>query len=119
VLHKITNCIIRSVLTLLAASLTVYVIDHFMLCMKWAENYKYYVTFTVSTVKQTRCTIVSNLFYFGMTLYMFRTVFPSLIRSSRLYIEQQAFVKQILLSAYQQVDSTICLTKRRPVNIKK
>jgi len=26
---------------------------------------------------------------------MFRTVFPSIIRSSRLYIQQQAFVKQI------------------------
>jgi len=38
-------------------------------------------------------------FIFGMTLYMFRTVFPSIIRSSRLYIQQQAFVKQILLSA--------------------
>jgi len=28
---------------------------------------------------------------------MFQTVFPSIIRSSRLYIEQQAYVKQILL----------------------
>jgi len=37
--------------------------------------------------------------YFGMTIYMFRTVFPSIIRSSRLYIQQQAFVKQTLLSA--------------------
>ena len=36
----------------------------------------------------TRCNNVSNLFYFGMTLYMFRTVFPSIIRSSRLYIQQ-------------------------------
>ena len=33
---------------------------------------------------------------FGVTLYMFRTVFPSIIRSSRLYIQQQAFVKQML-----------------------
>ena len=40
-----------------------------------------------------------KLFYFGMTLYMFRTFFPSIIRSSRLYIQQQAYVKQILLSA--------------------
>ena len=29
-----------------------------------------------------------------MTLYMFRTVFPSIIRSSRLYIQQQSHVKQ-------------------------
>jgi len=28
---------------------------------------------------------------------MFRTAFPSIIRSSRLHIQQQAFVKQILL----------------------
>ena len=53
----------------------------------------------ISRVKPTRCTSVSNLFYFGITLYMFRTVFTSIIRSSRLYIQQQAFVKQILLSA--------------------
>jgi hypothetical protein len=52
----------------------------------------------ISIVKPTRCTSVSNLFYFGMTLYMFRTVFPSIIRSSRLHIQQHAFVKQILLS---------------------
>jgi len=53
----------------------------------------------ISIVKPTRCTSVSNLFYFGMALYMFRTVFPSTNRSSRLYIQQQTFVKQILLSA--------------------
>jgi len=36
-----------------------------------------------------------NLFYFlKNTLYMFRTVFPSIIRSSRLYAQQQASVKQ-------------------------
>jgi len=38
---------------------------------------------------------------------MFRTVFPSIIRSSRLYIQQQAFVKQILLTACQQAVSSI------------
>ena len=42
----------------------------------------------ISIVKSTRCTSVSTLFYFGMILYMFRTVFPSIIRSSRLYIQQ-------------------------------
>ena len=51
-----------------------------------------------SVVKPTRCTSVSNLFYFGLTLYMFRTVFPSIIRCSRLYIKQQAFFKEILMS---------------------
>ena len=45
-----------------------------------------------------------------MTLYMFRTVFPSIIRSSRLYIQQQVFIKQILLSACYQTDGSICLT---------
>ena len=30
---------------------------------------------------------------------MFRKVFPSIIRSSRLYILQQAYAKQILLTA--------------------
>jgi hypothetical protein len=53
----------------------------------------------ISIVKPNRRTNVSNLFYFGVTLYMFHTVFLSIIRSSRLYIQQQAFVKQILLSA--------------------
>ena len=38
-----------------------------------------------------------------MTLYMFRTALPSIIRSSRLYIQQQAYVKQILLSACWRV----------------
>ena len=56
----------------------------------------------ISIVKATRCTNVSNLFYFGMTLNVFRTVFPSIIRSLRLYIQQQAYVKQILLTASKQ-----------------
>jgi len=30
---------------------------------------------------------ISNSFYFGKTLYMFRTVFPSFIRNLRLYIQ--------------------------------
>jgi hypothetical protein len=54
----------------------------------------------ISVVKPTRCYSVSNLFYFGMTLYMFRAVFPSVFRSSRLYIQQQTYVKHILLSAW-------------------
>jgi hypothetical protein len=37
--------------------------------------------------------------YFELTLYTFRTVFPSTIRSSRLYVQQQVYVKQILLPA--------------------
>ena len=34
-----------------------------------------------STVKPTRCTSFLNLFYFKVVLYMFRTVFRSVIRS--------------------------------------
>jgi len=52
--------------------------------------------YLISVVKPTRCTNVSNIFYFGMTLYMFRTVFPSIIRGSRLYVQQQAFVKHVV-----------------------
>jgi len=37
-----------------------------------------------------------------MTLYMFQTVFPSIIRNWRLYIQQQAYVTKMLLSAYYQ-----------------
>ena len=50
--------------------------------------------------KRTRCTSVSNLFYFGMTLHMFRTVFLS-ITSSRQYIQQQAYVKHLVPASKQ------------------
>ena len=46
----------------------------------------YYVLVYISIVKPTRCTNVLNLFYFGTTLCMFRTVSPSIIRNLRLYI---------------------------------
>jgi len=39
---------------------------------------------------------ISNLFYFGTTLYRFRTVFPSIIRSLKLYIQHQVYVIQVL-----------------------
>ena len=39
---------------------------------------------------------ISNLFHFGTTLYMFRTVSPSIIRSIRLYIQHQVYVIQVL-----------------------
>jgi len=39
---------------------------------------------------------ISNLFYFGITLCMFRTVSPSIIRSLRLYIQHQVYVIQVL-----------------------
>jgi hypothetical protein len=46
---------------------------------------------------------ISNLFYFGTILYMFRTVSPSIIRSLRLYIQHQVYVIQILLAATEPV----------------
>jgi len=39
---------------------------------------------------------ISNLSYFGTTLYMFRTVSSSIIRSLRLYIQHQVYVIQVL-----------------------
>jgi len=39
---------------------------------------------------------ISILLYFGITLYMFRTVFPSIIRNLRLYIQHQVYVIQVL-----------------------
>ena len=39
---------------------------------------------------------ISNLFYFEITIYIFRTVFQSIIRSLRLYIEHQVYVIQVL-----------------------
>jgi hypothetical protein len=39
---------------------------------------------------------ISNLFYFGTTIYMFRTVFPSIVRSLRLYIQPQVYVIRVV-----------------------
>jgi hypothetical protein len=39
---------------------------------------------------------ISHLFYFGTTLYLFRTVFPSIIRSLRLYIQHEVHAIQVL-----------------------
>jgi len=39
---------------------------------------------------------ISNLFYFGTTLYMFRTVPQSIIRSLRLHIQHHVYVIQVL-----------------------
>jgi hypothetical protein len=40
---------------------------------------------------------ISNLFYFGTTLYIIQTVSPSIIRSLRLYIQHQVYVIEVLL----------------------
>ena len=39
---------------------------------------------------------ISNLFYFGTTLYMFRTVSRSIVRNLRLYIQHQVYDIQVL-----------------------
>ena len=44
---------------------------------------------------------ISNLFYFGITLYMFRTVFPPIIRSLRLYIQHHTIQVLWLLASKQ------------------
>jgi len=46
----------------------------------------------ISVVKPTRCTIFR---VYWISLHMFRTVFPSVIRSSRLYIQHQVYVIQV------------------------
>ena len=50
----------------------------------------------ISIVKPTRYTSFSDLFYFVVALYVLRTVFPSIIRSLRLYIQHQVYVIQVL-----------------------
>ena len=49
------------------------------------------VHFTIC-IKTNQMRNISNLFYFETTLYMFRTVSPSFIRSLRLYIQHQVYV---------------------------
>ena len=79
---------------------------------KWISHFFFchlLFSLSVSIVKPTRYTNVSNLFYFGMTRYMFRTVFPSIISSSRLYIQQQTETADCLLASGQQYLFDICL----------
>jgi len=44
---------------------------------------------------------ISNLFYFGTALYMFRTVSPSIIRTLRLYIQHHTIQVLWLLASKQ------------------
>ena len=39
---------------------------------------------------------ISNLYYFGTTLYVYLTLPPSNIRSLRLYVQHQLYVMQAL-----------------------
>jgi hypothetical protein len=49
---------------------------------------------------------ISNLFYFGTTLYMFRTVSPSIIRSLRLYIQHH--IIQVLWLLVSKQPQNLC-----------
>ena len=56
----------------------------------------------ISIVKPIRCTNVSYLFYFGITLHVSK-VFPSIIRSLRLYTaSRQQYLFDICLLLYVQ-----------------
>ena len=52
----------------------------------------------IRRVQPTRCD-VSQVNYSCKTLYMFQTGFPSIIRSTKLHIQRQVFVRPILLPA--------------------
>jgi len=52
--------------------------------------------------------LLSQIIYSCKTLYMLRTVFSSIIRSSRLHIQQQAYVKQLLLAGRPDHDQQHC-----------
>jgi len=63
----------------------------------------------VSIVKPTRCTNFLNLFYFEVVFYMFRTVFPSIIRSLKMYIQHQEYVKQVQLLLVSKLEQSLNL----------
>ena len=57
---------------------------------------------------------ISNLFYSGTTLYMFRTIFPSIIRSLRLYIQHQTFLWLLASKQPQNLYDIRGMFKKRP-----
>jgi len=68
------------------------------------------VTYSYSTTNKKQ--LLSQIIYSRKTLYIFRTVFPSIIRSSKLHIQQRYtfYVKQLLLPAAIGAGSSSCLT---------
>jgi len=54
--------------------------------------------YSIGRMQPTRCND-SHFIYFCKTLYRFQTVFPRIIRSSKLHIQRQVFVRPILLPA--------------------
>jgi len=62
------------------------------------QLYKINVNSTFSKYNQQDATLLKFI-YFCKTLYMFQTVFPPIIRSTKLHIQLQAFVRPLLLPA--------------------
>jgi hypothetical protein len=69
---------------------------NFHLLPSWMQLDQFFIfslTYSYYYSKTNKMHLLSQIIYSCVTLYMFRTVFPSIIRSSRLYIQQQAYVK--------------------------
>jgi len=56
-------------------------------------------------VKSTRCT---NFRVYWISLYMFRTVFPSIIRSPRLYTQRQVYVILVCWLLASKQSTNLC-----------
>ena len=59
---------------------------------------------------------ISNLFYSGTALYMFRTVSPSIIRSLRLYIQHHTIQFLWLLASGNEMEHLVPATMQ-PQNL--
>jgi len=70
------------------------------MCSEDAQEYGKFI-FIFAKYNQQDATFLSflSLLYFCKTLYMLQTVFPSIIRSSKLHIQNQVFVTPLLLPA--------------------
>jgi hypothetical protein len=60
---------------------------------------------------------ISNLFYFGITLYVFRTVSPSVTRSLRVYIQHQVYVIQVLWLFASGNEMELVPASKQPQNL--
>jgi len=73
--------------------------------LPWSRRVQFSFTLYLASYSKTnKIHLLSQIIYSCKTLYMFRTVFPSIIRSSRLHIQQQAYVKQLLLPAASSLE---------------
>ena len=79
----------------------------------WFNNPLVNMALNIRRVQPTRCN-VSQFLYFCKKLYMFQTGFPFIIRSLKLHIQRQEFVRPLLLPAAiparLAADSSIGLT---------